>query len=70
MPPLPYLRDARDVVTATDLIRRFGDAAAREASAAAGRSRDLGNVVHFCRWRQVERLIDVLSVDGCVGTLH
>jgi hypothetical protein len=67
---LPYLSDRYSVESATDLMTRFGDAAGFEAAAHADRSRDLGNVVNFCRWRQIERLIILLSAGSAVGTLH
>ena len=55
---------------AADLIAKFGDHAVSEARRRAGRSRDLGNVVHFCRWRQVERMIDMLREEEPTGRLH
>lgn len=70
MTPSPYVANRAVLTDATDLIARFGDHAAIEAAARADRSRDLGNVVHFCRWRQVERLVVVLSVDRPSGTIH
>jgi hypothetical protein len=48
----------------------MGAGAADEAAARAGKSRDLGNIIHFCRWRQIERLIGILSADTVSGTLH
>ena len=39
-------------------------------AALADRSRDLGNHIHFCRWRQIERLIVLMSVGRAVGTVH
>ncbi|WP_448502565.1 hypothetical protein [Sphingomonas sp.] len=67
---LPYLTDRLAVHDAHELIERFGDDAGFEAAARADRSRDLGNHVHFCRWRQIERLILLLSSDEPVGTVH
>ena len=52
------------------LMEQFGAEAGLEASERAARSRTLGNHIHFARWRQVERLIDVLASDGAVGTIH
>jgi len=67
-------REAFDLFAAADaddLIARFGVYAASEASARADRSRDLGNVVHFCRWRQIARMIEMLSLsDRADATLH
>ena len=67
---LPYLGDAREVADADELIRAFGQDAGSEAAARADRSRDLGNHIHFCRWRQIERLIVLMSVGRAVGTVH
>ena len=67
---MPYLADVREVADAADLIRAFGDDAGSEAAARADRSRDLGNHVHFCRWRQIERLVLLLSIPRAVGTVH
>ena len=66
----PFVTDRAMLAEATDLIAQFGLDAGLEASVRADRSRDLGNVVHFCRWRQVERLVALLSTDAPVGTIH
>lgn len=55
---------------ATDLIERFGDYAGCEAAARAEQSRDEGNVVRFCHWRQIERVIATLSSTEALGTVH
>jgi hypothetical protein len=39
----------------------FGKDASSEAAGRARRSRDHGNVIGYCRWRQVERLISALE---------
>lgn len=67
---LPYLADRAELTDATDLITMFGDEAGLEAASRADRSRDLGNYLHFCRWRQIERLIVLLSVDRAIGTIQ
>ena len=67
---LPYLGDAREVADANDLIRTFGEDAGSQAAARADKSRDLGNHIHFCRWRQIERLVVLMSVPRAVGTIH
>ncbi|OYY72430.1 hypothetical protein [Sphingomonas sp. 28-63-12] len=69
-PPTPYLHDRAAVDSAADLIARFGDDAGFEAAALAERSRNLGNALGFCRWRQIERLIVLLSTGRAVGTVH
>ena len=70
MTPVPYVADRAVLADATDLIARFGLEAAIEAASRADRSRDLGNVIHFCRWRQIERMIVLLSTDGAECTVH
>lgn len=65
-----YLADAQQVVEAADLIAAFGDEAPVEAAIRAGRMRDIGNYVHFCRWRQTERLIALMTSNEAVGTVH
>lgn len=68
--PHLYLADRHMVTDASSLIRAFGAFAADEAAIRADRSRSVGNVVHFCRWRQVERLVRLLETDLPTGTLH
>ena len=70
MSPVPYLADRAHVSDAADLIALFGEDAGFEAAARADRYRDLGNHIHFCRWRQIERLIVLMSVNRAVGTVH
>lgn len=65
-----FIADRASLDHAAELIARFGDNAGLEAAARAEKSRELGNVVHFCRWRQVERMILLLARDEAVGTIH
>jgi hypothetical protein len=67
---LPYLSDRASVDDAAELMAMYGDDAAYEAVIRADHSRDLGNHIHFCRWRQIERLILLLSIELPLGTLH
>ena len=67
---MPYLATATEVDDATALIAQFGDDAGFEAASRADKSRDLGNHLHFCKWRQIERLIVLLSTGQAVGTIH
>lgn len=67
---LPYLADRDAVHDAAELIARHGDRAAGEAVRRADRSRDLGNARHFCRWRQIARLIELLARGEPAGTIH
>lgn len=65
-----HLPDRAAAADAAELIARFGEFAGDEAAARADRSRDLGNVVSFCRWRQIGRLIAVLEAGGSGATIH
>jgi hypothetical protein len=55
---------------ATEMMALFGDNASGEAGRRARHSRDLGNVVGYCAWRQAQRLILVLERDLAETTLH
>jgi len=66
----PYITGRPALADATDLIERFGDHAGLEASVRAARSRDEGNVVRYCHWRQIERMIATLSSTEALGTIH
>lgn len=67
---LPLYVEHRDVVEAEALIDKFGHAAGMEAADRAEASRNVGNHLHYCRWRQIERLILMLSVEATLGTIH
>lgn len=67
---LPLYVENRDVVEAEALISEFGKEAGIEAAERAEASRDLGNHINYCRWRQIERLIVMLSVETTLGTIH
>lgn len=67
---LPLYVEPRDVSEAEALIDQFGTAAGLEAADRAEASRNIGNHIHYCRWRQIERLIIVLSVETTLGTIH
>lgn len=54
---------------AAEFMALFGPQASNEAAARSRRSRDRGNLVSYCRWRQVERLIEALE-DGGEATRH
>jgi hypothetical protein len=65
-----HLPDRAAVADADELISRYGAFAASEAARRASRSRALGNVVHYCRWRQIERMIGFLAEGPGDFTLH
>lgn len=65
----PVLADRGMVSDALALIDRLGDDAGGEARTRARDARNQGNILSFCRWRQIERLIGQLG--GAAGlTLH
>ena len=68
--PSPFIHGRPALADASDLIDRYGDDAGFEAAARAERSRDEGNVVRFCHWRQIERVIATLSSEDVTGTIH
>jgi hypothetical protein len=55
---------------AAQLIERFGAHAGAEAALRADRSRDLGNFIHFCRWREVARMIELIRDEAVTGSVH
>jgi len=65
-----FIHGRSALADASDLIERYGADAALEAAVRAERSRDDGNVVRFCYWRQIERVIASLSREDVVGTVH
>jgi hypothetical protein len=65
-----YLPDRAAASDAAELIQRFGDYAGSEAAQRAHRSRSVGNVVHYCRWRQIERMIALLASVRTGETVH
>jgi hypothetical protein len=67
---LPLYVEQRDVIEAEALITNFGKAAGLEAAERAEASRNIGNHLQFCRWRQIERLVIMLTVETTLGTVH
>ena len=66
----PFIHGRRALDDASDLIDRYGEKAVLVAAERAARSRDDGNVVRFCHWRHIERVIAALSSDEVRGTVH
>ncbi len=52
------------------MIAEYGEMAVIEAANRADRSRSLGNVIHFCHWRQIERTIEMLRGKDVTDTVH
>ena len=67
---LPVFIDSTHYSDAESQITNFGDEAGLEAANRADKSRLLGNHLHYCKWRQVERLCVLLSIDQSIGTVH
>ena len=66
----PFISGRLALADASELMQRFGDDAGFEAASRAERSRGDGNVVRFCHWRQIERVIATLSSQEVRGTVH
>ena len=69
-PAAPLYIDRRAAIEAQDLLSELGSMAAATAAARARDSRNVGNHIAFCRWRQIERLIHVLNSEEATGTRH
>ncbi len=67
---LPVFIDSTHYSDAELLISNYGEEAGLEAANRADKSRSLGNHIHYCKWRQVERLCVLLSIDQTIGTVH
>ncbi len=65
-----YIHDRRTLDQAGDLLDAHGSKAHKEARARANASRDRGNIINFCRWRQIERLIVALDGPNEAETRH
>jgi hypothetical protein len=58
------------VEEATLLIAAFGEEAVIEAATRADQFRDAGDLTLFCRWRQIERAVELLQLQDVIGELH
>jgi hypothetical protein len=65
-----FIAGRTSLTDAQELMREFGPEAALQAAVRAEKSRGAENIVKFCHWRQVERLIDALAGDEPRGTVH
>ena len=66
----PFISGRAALADAALLLETFGDNAGFEAAARAEHSREQGNVLRFCHWRQIERVIVTLSEQEVRGTVH
>lgn len=55
---------------AAEMLALFGAEAASEASRRASKSRNIGNALGYCTWRQAERLIEQLTATKGQFTVH
>ena len=67
---MPFITGRAALDDAASLIELFGDDAGFEAASRAEHSRDAGNVIRFCHWRQIERVIVTLTEQEVRGTVH
>ena len=67
---LPFIHGRAALDDAAELIDHFGPDAGVEAAVRAEQSRDVGNVLRFCHWRQIERVIVALESEDILGSLH
>ena len=65
-----FIAGRNSLAEAQELIREFGQEAALQAAVRAEKSREAENILKFCHWRQVERLIDALDTNEPQGTVH
>ena len=66
----PFITSRAALADACQLIEAHGEDASFEAAVRAERARDGGNVLRFCYWRQIERVIVTLSSGRREATLH
>jgi hypothetical protein len=66
----PFITGRAALADAALLLETYGDDAGFEAAARAEDARDKDNVMRFCHWRQIERVIATLSEQEVSGTVH
>ncbi len=65
-----FIAGRSSVTDALSLIDEYGADAPLAAAMRAVQSRDAGNVLKFCHWRQIERLSALLASNDVEGSLH
>jgi hypothetical protein len=58
------------VTDAVSLVEEYGSDAPLAAAMRAIQSRERGNVLKFCHWRQIERLTALLASNNIEGSVH
>jgi hypothetical protein len=66
----PYIHGRPALNDASELIDHFGAEAVLVAAARARDSRNAGNLLAFCHWRQIERVIAALDCGEPLGRVH
>jgi hypothetical protein len=66
----PFITGRAALADAALLLETYGDDAGFEAAARAEDARDKDNVMRFCHWRQIERVIATLAEQEVRGTIH
>ena len=67
-----FISGRSSVTDALSLVDEYGPDAPLAAAMRAVQSRDAGNVLKFCHWRQwqIERLSALLASNNVKGSLH
>ena len=65
-----FIAGRSSVTDAVSLIEEYGRDAPHAAAMRAVQSRDAGNVLKFCHWRQIERLSALLASNNIEGSVH
>ena len=65
-----FIAGRNSLADAQELMREFGHEAGLQAAVRAEKSREAENILKFCHWRQVERLIDALAAPAAPGSVH
>ena len=67
---LPFVRGRAIAEDAARLIAEFGREADLAAALRATQSRAHDNALRFCHWREVERMVRLLTGDATPATRH
>ena len=65
-----FIAGRATVTDAVSLVDEYGPDAPLAAAMRAVQSRELGNVLKFCHWRQIERLSALLASNNIEGSVH
>ncbi|WP_265562134.1 hypothetical protein [Sphingomicrobium arenosum] len=65
-----FIADRDTLADATLLLDHFGPRAGEEARNRADAARASDNVLRFCHWRQIERLLGHLEARDVEGSIH